>query len=126
MQYCFDIHEVAFDAIAAGRKRVEVRTNNSYDDVDYSQIHPGDTCEIFTAPEDGRRLVFTVDSVQHYQSARDLLEGEEIACVLSAGDVGVERGVAIIHSIDEYEMMIPQHGVWALRICDVIMLSEDE
>ena len=40
--YSLEIYRKPIEAIISGTKKVEIRTNNSYENIDYTKLEPGD------------------------------------------------------------------------------------
>ena len=40
--YSLEIYRKPIEAIISGTKKVEIRTNNSYENIDYTKLKPGD------------------------------------------------------------------------------------
>jgi ASC-1-like (ASCH) protein len=124
MKYTTKIYQQPFDAIVAGDKTFELRTNASYEDIDYTQIVLGDEIEfeVIAGPPfvdftiiHNIKLVITVGEVRHYDSARTFFEQEGFAWS-SFKLNSIEEAVDWIHQILEYKANIPEYGLFALEI----------
>ena len=117
MKYQTDINEGAFNAILAGSKTVEIRTNTAHDPIDYLRIRPGDVLEFDTWPSpSGRKMLVAVKAIRHYSDARSLFEAEGLKNTTSSEPKDIQTAVASIHSLTDYEQAIRQHGVFALEL----------
>ncbi|PSV47480.1 hypothetical protein [Photobacterium indicum] len=124
MEYKLEIYRKAIQAIRLGKKKVEIRTNNSYESIQYDQLKIGDTIlfQIIAGPPfvgleiiEPDALKVKVVAVRHYPDARSLLEQESLD-VLSTLCNTIEDGVILLNSFHEYQAMIPLHGIYAIEI----------
>ena len=122
--YKLEIYEKPLKAIKAGVKTVEIRTNNSYEEIDYDRLKKGDTISfqiISGPPFTGldvvveNALMVEVLSVVKYKDPKELLEKEGLQ-VLSTLVTNIEEGVELLYSFHEYKEMIPKHGIFAIHI----------
>ncbi len=124
MNYRTQIYQLPFDAIWAGSKKFELRTNTSYETIDYSQLKTGDTIEfeviagppfIDLSPIHKEGLVITIGEVKHYDSARSLFEQEGYKwCSFQPNSI--QEAIDWIHQILEYEIAIPKYGIYAFEV----------
>ena len=122
--YKLEIYEKPLKAIKAGVKTVEIRTNNSYEEIDYDRLKKEDTISfqiISGPPFTGldvvieNALMVEVLSVVKYKDPQELLEKEGLQ-VLSTLVTSIEEGVELLYSFHEYKEMIPKHGIFAIHI----------
>jgi len=122
--YKLEIYEKPLKAIKAGVKTVEIRTNNSYEEIDYDRLKKGDTIffQIISGPPFTgldvvveNALMVEVLSVVKYKDPQELLEKEGLQ-VLSTLVTNIEEGVELLYSFHEYKEMIPKHGIFAIHI----------
>tara|TARA_B100000902_G_scaffold276589_1_gene262364 strand:+ start:1457 stop:1849 length:393 start_codon:yes stop_codon:yes gene_type:complete len=122
--YKLEIYEKPLKAIKAGIKTVEIRTNNSYEEINYDNLKSGDTIsfQIISGPPFtgldiivSNALTVEVLSVVKYKDPQELLEKEGLE-VLSTLVTNIEEGVELLYSFHEYKEMIPQHGIFAIHI----------
>ncbi|UJF17602.1 hypothetical protein L0B53_02200 [Vibrio sp. SS-MA-C1-2] len=123
-QYKLEIYQKPLQAIIAGSKKVEIRTNNSYEAIRYDQLKPGDVINfqvISGPPFIGLDVIIPdayavkVKEVRQYPDAQALLEHEGLG-VLSTLASTMEEGVTLLNSFHEYKEMIPVHGIFAIAI----------
>ena len=122
--YKLEIYEKPLKAIKAGIKTVEIRTNNSYEEINYDNLKSGDTIsfQIISGPPFtgldiivSNALTVEVLSVVKYKDPQELLEKEGLE-VLSTLVTNIEEGVELLYSFHEYKEMIPIHGIYAIEI----------
>ena len=122
--YKLEIYEKPLKAIKAGVKTVEIRTNNSYEEIDYDRLKKGDiiSFQIISGPPFTgldvvieNALMVEVLSVVKYKDPQELLEKEGLQ-VLSTLVTNIEEGVELLYSFHEYKEMIPKHGIFAIHI----------
>jgi ASC-1-like (ASCH) protein len=114
MLYTTDINDRPWKAIKNHTKKVEVRTNTKYEDIDYSQIAPGDHM-IFINNKTSKPLTVKILSIRHYKTVKDLLQEEGPERTLSSGK-SLKEGVSSILKIKGYTENIPKYGVYALTV----------
>ena len=121
--YSLEIYRKPLEAIISGRKKVEIRTNNSYENIDYKKLEPGDIIkfQIINGPPfvgleivEKDALSIEVLKVIKYENPEDLLKKEGLE-VLSGIVSSLEEGVQILYSFEEYKEMIPIHGIFAIH-----------
>lgn len=124
MKHELSIFKQAFDAIAEGRKTLEVRTNTSYESFDYSNVKAGDLIEfrVISGPpfvdfnEIGdERMLVEVLAIHHYASAEELFEKQGIDW-LSFQPQNHEEALQGLYQIKEYEESIAKNGIYAFSI----------
>lgn len=117
-----------FDAIVAGTKTFELRTNTSYEEIDYTKLKSGDQIEfeVIAGPPfkdfkviHNHRLEITIGEVRHYDSARTLFETEGFKWC-SFEPASIDDAIDWIHQILEYENSIPKYGIYAFEVKDVM------
>tara|TARA_Y100000389_G_scaffold75812_1_gene72445 strand:+ start:2963 stop:3355 length:393 start_codon:yes stop_codon:yes gene_type:complete len=122
--YQLEIYKKPLKAIKSGLKRVEIRTNNSYEKINYDELVPGDliSFQIIAGPPfnglevvEANALMVEVISVLKYKDPRELLEQEGLE-VLSTLVTNIDEGIKLLYSFHEYEEMIPLHGIYAIHI----------
>ncbi len=121
--YSLEIYRKPIEAIISGTKKVEIRTNNSYENIDYTKLEPGDIIkfQIINGPPfvgleivEKDALSIEVLKVIKYENPEDLLKKEGLE-VLSGIVSSLEEGVQILYSFEEYKEMIPIHGIFAIH-----------
>ena len=122
--YKLEIYKNTLEAIRTGLKKVEIRTNNSYEQINYDQLKSGDTItfQIISGPPfvglevvEADALTVEVLTVVNYKDPRELLENEGLD-VLSTLVTDIDQGIELLYSFHEYKEMIPQHGIFAIHI----------
>ncbi len=125
--YKLEIYKKPLDAIKNGSKNIEIRTNNSYEAIDYSLLKVDDiiSFQIINGPPFVNLDVITPDAlkvkvkrVTNYRNPEELLLNEGLQ-VLSTLVNSVDEGIKMLYSFHEYEEMIPIHGIFAIEI-DII------
>ena len=123
-EYKLEIYKKPLEAIKSGIKRIEVRTNNSYENIDYEALQPGDliSFQIINGPPFvnldvvvPNALKVRVLNVVKYKNPKDLLVKEGLD-VLSTLVNSLEEGIEMLYSFHEYKEMIPIHGIYAIEI----------
>tara|TARA_Y100001958_G_scaffold134630_1_gene105332 strand:+ start:306 stop:695 length:390 start_codon:yes stop_codon:yes gene_type:complete len=123
-EYKLEIYKKPLEAIKSGIKRIEVRTNNSYENIDYEALQPGDliSFQIINGPPFvnldvvvPNALKVRVLNVVKYKNPKDLLVKEGLD-VLSTLVNSLEEGIEMLYSFHEYKEMIPIHGIYAIKI----------
>ncbi|MBO71635.1 MAG: hypothetical protein CL508_04905 [Actinobacteria bacterium] len=121
--YPLEIYRKPLEAIISGRKKVEIRTNNSYENIDYTKLEPYDIIkfQIINGPPfvgleivEKDALSVEVLKVIKYKNPEDLLKNEGLE-VLSGIISSLEEGVEMLYSFEEYKEMIPIHGIFAIH-----------
>ena len=121
--YSLEIYRKPLEAIISGRKKVEIRTNNSYENIDYTKLEPYDIIkfQIINGPPfvgleivEKDALSVAVLKVIKYKNPEDLLKNEGLE-VLSGIVSSLEEGVEMLYSFEEYKEMIPIHGIFAIH-----------
>ena len=121
--YPLEIYRKPLEAIISGRKKVEIRTNNSYENIDYTKLEPYDIIkfQIINGPPfvgleivEKDALSDEVLKVIKYKNPEDLLKNEGLE-VLSGIVSSLEEGVEMLYSFEEYKEMIPIHGIFAIH-----------
>ena len=123
-EYKLEIYKQPLEAIKNGYKRIEIRTNNSYEDIDYKELNYGDiiSFQIINGPPFINLDVIIPDalkvkviSVKNYKDPKELLihEGLEVLSTLVGS---IEEGIDLLYSFHEYKEMIPLHGIFAIEI----------
>jgi len=123
-EYKLEIYKKPLEAIKNGYKRIEIRTNNSYEDIDYKELNYGDiiSFQIINGPPFINLDVIIPDalkvkviSVKNYKDPKELLihEGLEVLSTLVGS---IEEGIDLLYSFHEYKEMIPLHGIFAIKI----------
>ncbi len=128
MKYYTKIYQLPCDAIVAGTKKYELRTNTSYEEIDYSSLKTGDEIEFEVIagppfknfePIHDRKLLITIGEVKHFNSAADLFKQEGFKwCSFEPNSI--LEAVDWIHEILEYKEMIPKHGIYAFEIAKAV------
>lgn len=122
--YSLEIYKKPLEAIQAGIKKVEIRTNNSYEQINYNRLQVGDTIsfQVISGPPfvgldviEADALMVEVVSVIKYRDPRELLKQEGLE-VLSSLVVNIDDGIELLYSFHEYKEMIPVHGIFAIHI----------
>ena len=122
--YKLEIYKKPLDAIKNGTKHIEIRTNNSYEAIDYSLLKVDDVIsfQIINGPPFINLDVITPDTlkvkvkrVTNYQNPEELLLNEGLQ-VLSTLVNSLDEGIKMLYSFHEYEDMIPIHGIFAIEI----------
>jgi len=123
-EYKLEIYKKPLEAIKNGYKRIEIRTNNSYEDIDYKELNYGDiiSFQIISGPPFINLDVIIPDalkvkviSVKNYKDPKELLIHEGLN-VLSTLVGSLEEGIDLLYSFHEYKEMIPLHGIFAIEI----------
>ena len=121
--YPLEIYRKPLEAIISGRKKVEIRTNNSYENIDYTKLEPYDIIkfQIINGPPfvgleivEKDALSVEVIKVIKYKNPEALLKNEGLE-VLSGIVSSLEEGVEMLYSFEEYKEMIPIHGIFAIH-----------
>ena len=121
--YPLEIYRKPLEAIISGRKKVEIRTNNSYENIDYTKLEPYDIIkfQIINGPPfvgleivEKDALSVEVLKVIKYKNPEDLLKNEGLE-VLSGIVSSLGEGVEMLYSFEEYKEMIPIHGIFAIH-----------
>jgi len=119
-----EIYRKPLEAIRAGTKKVEIRTNNSYEVIRYDQLKAGDqiSFQVISGPPfigldviDPNALTVEVVEVRQYPDPKALLLGEGME-VLSTLCETIDEGIELLYSFHEYQEMIPVHGIFAIEI----------
>ncbi|MDG1740296.1 MAG: hypothetical protein P8H47_02695 [Candidatus Actinomarina sp.] len=122
--YSLEIYKKPLEAIQAGIKKVEIRTNNSYEQINYNRLQVGDTIsfQVISGPPfvgldviEADALMVEVVSVIKYRDPRELLKQEGLE-VLSTLVSNIDDGIELLFSFHEYKEMIPVHGIFAIHI----------
>ncbi|MEZ8196188.1 hypothetical protein [Vibrio cortegadensis] len=122
--YKLEIYRKPLEAIVAGSKKVEIRTNNSYESIQYDKLKVGDRIQfqIISGPPfigldviEPDALSVTVKAVRCYSDAGALLDGEGMEVLSTLCDTK-EEGIVLLNSFHEYKEMIPIHGIFAIEI----------
>ncbi|MFA0054912.1 MULTISPECIES: hypothetical protein [Vibrio] len=123
-RYNLEIYQRPLDSIKNGAKRVEIRTNNSYEAIQYDQLNKGDhiSFQVISGPPfvgldviQPNALTVEVLDVRNYPDPQALLMAEGMD-VLSRLSNSIEEGVELLYSFHEYKEMIPVHGIFAIEI----------
>ena len=123
-EYQLEIYKKPLEAIKSGIKRIEIRTNNSYENIQYELLEPGDiiSFQIINGPPfvnldviDPDVLQVRVKNVIKYRDPKELLIKEGLE-VLSTLVNSLEEGIELLYSFHEYKEMIPIHGIYAIEI----------
>lgn len=126
--YSLEIYAQPLQAIKDGLKKVEIRTNNSYEKIQYNNLSPGDkiSFQIISGPPfvgldviKSDALTVEILSVIKYRDPRELLEEEGLE-VLSTLVTDIDQGIELLYSFHEYKEMIPVHGIFAIHIKPLI------
>ena len=121
--YSLEIYRKPLEAIISGRKKVEIRTNNSYENIDYTKLEPYDIIKFqiingppFVGLEIVQKDALSVEvlKVIKYKNPEDLLKNEGLE-VLSGIVSSLGEGVEMLYSFEEYKEMIPIHGIFAIH-----------
>ena len=122
--YKLEIYKKPLEAIKNGSKNIEIRTNNSYEAIDYSLLKVNDiiSFQIINGPPFVNLDVVTPDAlkvkvkrVTNYRNPEELLLNEGLQ-VLSTLVNSLDEGIKMLYSFHEYEDMIPIHGIFAIEI----------
>ena len=122
--YKLEIYKKPLEAIKNGSKNIEIRTNNSYEAIDYSLLKVDDVIsfQIINGPPFVNLDVVTPDAlkvkvkrVTNYRNPEELLLNEGLQ-VLSTLVNSLDEGIKMLYSFHEYEEMIPIHGIFAIEI----------
>ena len=122
--YKLEIYKKPLDAIKNGTKHIEIRTNNSYEAINYSFLKVDDiiSFQIINGPPFVNLDVITPDAlkvkvkrVTNYRNPEELLLNEGLQ-VLSTLVNSLDEGIKMLYSFHEYEDMIPIHGIFAIEI----------
>ena len=123
-EYQLEIYKKPLEGIKSGIKRIEIRTNNSYENIQYELLEPGDiiSFQIINGPPfvnldviDPDALQVRVKNVIKYRDPKELLIKEGLE-VLSTLVNSLEEGIELLYSFHEYKEMIPIHGIYAIEI----------
>ena len=123
-KYKLEIYESSLKAIKSGLKKVEIRTNNTYEEINYDQLLPGDilSFQIIPGPPFIGLEIITPDALEvevlrvvKYKDPEALLKQEGLN-VLSTLVETIDEGVELLYSFHEYKEMIPVHGIFAIHI----------
>ena len=123
-EYKLEIYKKPLEAIKNGTKCIEIRTNNSYEDIDYKLLQSGDiiSFQVINGPPfvnldviDPDALKVKVTNVKNYKDPEELLIKEGLE-VLSTLVNSLEEGIEMLYSFHEYKDMIPLHGIFAIEI----------
>ena len=123
-KYKLEIYESSLKAIKSGFKKVEIRTNNTYEEINYDQLLPRDilSIQIIPGPPFIGLEIITPDALEvevlkvvKYKDPEALLEQEGLN-VLSTLVETIDEGVELLYSFHEYKEMIPVHGIFAIHI----------
>ena len=121
--YRLEIYRKPLEAIISGKKKVEIRTNNSYEQIDYSSLTQGDIIkfQVILGPPfvdlqiiEENVLDVEVLKVINYKSPKELLCQEGMG-VLSELVETIEEGEDLLYSFHEYKEMIPIYGIYAIH-----------
>lgn len=112
--YNLNLRNRPFEAILKGKKKIEIRANNSEGDVNYNNIKRGDI--IFFRNEDTKQLIkCEVKRKSYYKSIHSLLLNEGTTHTLSSTNC-INAGIKSIESIGNYKELINKYGVFAIEI----------
>ena len=123
-EYQLEIYKKPLEAIKRGSKRIEIRTNNSYENIQYELLEPGDiiSFQIINGPPFVNLDVIVPDALRvkvknviKYKDPNELLIKEGLE-VLSTLVNSLEEGIQLLYSFHEYKEMIPIHGLFAIEI----------
>lgn len=123
-EYQLEIYKKPLEAIKSGIKRIEIRTNNSYENIKYELLEPGDiiSFQIINGPPFVNLDIIVPDALQvkvknviKYKNPKELLIKEGLE-VLSTLVNSLEEGIELLYSFHEYKEMIPIHGIYAIEI----------
>lgn len=123
-EYQLEIYKKPLEAIKSSSKRIEIRTNNSYENIQYELLEPGDiiSFQIINGPPFVNLDVIVPDALQvkvknviKYRDPKELLIKEGLE-VLSTLVNSLEEGIELLYSFHEYKEMIPIHGIYAIEI----------
>ena len=123
-KYKLEIYESSLKAIKSGLKKVEIRTNNTYEEINYDQLLPRDilSFQIIPGPPFIGLEIITPDALEvevlrvvKYKDPEALLKQEGLN-VLSTLVETIDEGVELLYSFHEYKEMIPVHGIFAIHI----------
>ena len=123
-EYQLEIYKKPLEAIKRGSKRIEIRTNNSYENIQYELLEPGDiiSFQIINGPPFVNLDVIVPDALRvkvknviKYKDPNELLIKEGLE-VLSTLVNSLEEGIELLYSFHEYKEMIPIHGLFAIEI----------
>tara|TARA_X000000368_G_C22436853_1_gene452935 strand:- start:62 stop:451 length:390 start_codon:yes stop_codon:yes gene_type:complete len=123
-EYKLEIYKKPLEAIKNGTKRIEIRTNNSYEDINYKLLQSGDiiSFQVINGPPFVNLDVIIPDAlkvkvinVKNYKDPEELLIKEGLE-VLSTLVNSLEEGIEMLYSFHEYKDMIPLHGIFAIEI----------
>ena len=126
-KYKLEIYESSLKAIKSGLKKVEIRTNNTYEEINYDQLLPRDilSFQIIPGPPFIGLEIITPDALEvevlrvvKYKDPEALLKQEGLN-VLSTLVETIDEGVELLYSFHEYKEMIPVHGIFAIHISPV-------
>ena len=123
-EYQLEIYKKPLEAIKRGSKRIEIRTNNSYENIQHELLEPGDiiSFQIINGPPFVNLDVIVPDALRvkvknviKYKDPNELLIKEGLE-VLSTLVNSLEEGIELLYSFHEYKEMIPIHGLFAIEI----------
>jgi len=123
-EYQLEIYKKPLEAIKSSSKRIEIRTNNSYENIKYELLEPGDiiSFQIINGPPFVNLDIIVPDALQvkvknviKYKNPKELLIKEGLE-VLSTLVNSLEEGIELLYSFHEYKEMIPIHGIYAIEI----------
>ncbi|MCE0494984.1 hypothetical protein [Vibrio salinus] len=122
--YTLEIYKAPLEAIKKGAKKIEVRTNNSYESIRYDGLEQGDTIafQVISGPPftgldviEPDVLIVEVVDVRHYPDPKALLLAEKRVGLENLCET-LEEQIDLLYSFHEYQDMIPVHGIFAIEI----------
>lgn len=113
MYFTTSVNDRPYDAIKNGKKIIEGRTISSWDPIDYRLVKINDVIE-FTNSRAVSSLKVRVLAITHYPSIKEMLNTEEIECLLSSGGT-IDDGIVNYNNIPEYQENVPKFGIYAIR-----------
>ena len=113
MEHILDINDRAFLAIKEERKRVEIRANTNFSDIDYSNFKVNDTIQFYNSNNEILRCEIT--KINWYKDVENLLQKEGTLYTLSSTN-DYKLGLKSIYSLTGYRESIPKNGVYAIHI----------
>lgn len=114
MNYDLNLNDRPFQAIKAGTKKIEGRTQKDENDDRYDKMVSGDTLT-FTNNVTGEKMTCKILSVSKYPDTRLMLEAEGTKNVLSSGG-NIEEGIISYNSIEGYKERIKKFGIYAIGV----------
>lgn len=114
MNYDLNLNARPFQAIKAGTKKIEGRTQKDETDKRYEEMRPGDTIT-FTNKETKETITCEVLFVSKYPDTRSMLEAEGTKNVLSSG-LDIQGGINSYNRIEGYEERIKLFGIYAIGV----------